>query len=337
MLNETLRKQVEIFLNGQTIDKCPWFNIFSHEFISNIIMFLYSETYSINDHIMEEGVLGIKMYFITKGEVILFHNKSHTFIKEIVEGEFFGERSFFSSKLRICSVQSKTFTEVLWIDHEKFLYQLEISERDQDINWKADAFIEIKWYVWGRCGHYSMECEDRWRIEGNLKRNLKPRETISEEEKAKYRSNSNRLKRRDIVIKDLKKIEEIKIIAEGNLPIIQEQKHLESEDSKDHSSEDEEFKHFSLSSDNEDSLNQSVRDNQTQELSTFAKNKNKTDLSNKSKILVSQLSASYTSEIISKDHSSDVKKDKIELSSKRMLFGPSILIKQFTSSDKNSN
>ena len=98
MLNSTLRKQVEFFLNGQTIDRCPWFNVFSHEFISNIIMFLYCETYSINDQIFDEGMIGTKMYFITKGEVILFHVKTHTFIKEITEGSFFGEQSFFSNK-----------------------------------------------------------------------------------------------------------------------------------------------------------------------------------------------------------------------------------------------
>ena len=47
MLNSTLRKQVEFLLNGQTIDRCPWFNVFSHEFISNILLLLYCETYSL--------------------------------------------------------------------------------------------------------------------------------------------------------------------------------------------------------------------------------------------------------------------------------------------------
>jgi signal-transduction protein with cAMP-binding, CBS, and nucleotidyltransferase domain len=101
MLNETLRKQVIAYLNGKMIMDCPLFDDFSGEFISEIIFMLKRKTFSIDDHIFDEYNEGTKMYFMTKGTVILWHSKSHTFIKEIHEGAVFGEGAFFSTNKRI--------------------------------------------------------------------------------------------------------------------------------------------------------------------------------------------------------------------------------------------
>ena len=186
-----------------------------------------------------------------------------------------------------------------------------------------------------------MDCEDRWKIIGNLKRNLQPLQEISEEEKNKYRKNNpKRAKRKEILWKDMAWIENIKAIAEGKITDIKVLQKIENHEHKDNSEaeiKEEQFKHFSLSSNEEDSLNQSVRNDSPPELSTFAKNKNKTELSNGSKLLVTQFSASLTSEIKSKDNSWEIKEEKMFTSSKRMLAGPNILIKQFTGSEQNSN
>ena len=120
MLNETLRKQVIAYLNGKMIMDCPLFDDFSGEFISEVIFILKRKTFSIDDHVFDEYNEGNKMYFITKGIVILWHSKSHTFIKEIHEGTVFGEGAFFSKNKRICSARSTTFTEVLHLKREEF-------------------------------------------------------------------------------------------------------------------------------------------------------------------------------------------------------------------------
>ena len=233
------------------------------------------------------------------------------------------------------------FTELLWIDQEKFLHLLSISESDKDVNWKQEALIELRWYVCGMWGHYSMDWEDRWKILGNLKRNLQSLQEISEEEKNKYsKNNPKRTKRKEILWKDMAWIENIKAITEGKINDIKVLQKIENCDHKDSSEaeiKDEEFKRFSLSSKEEDSLNQSVRNDSPPKLSTFARNKNKTELSNGSKLLFTQFSASLTSEIKSKDNSWEIKKEKMFTSSKRMLAEPSILIKQFTGSERNSN
>lgn len=99
---------------------CPVFDDFSGDFISELTFILTRKMFAIDDSIFDENNVGDKMYFITKGDVILWHSKSHTFIKEIVEGTTFGENSFFTQKPRICSARAKNFTEVLYIEHDDF-------------------------------------------------------------------------------------------------------------------------------------------------------------------------------------------------------------------------
>ena len=236
----------------------------------------------------------------------------------------------FRIKQEYVLLDQNKFTELLWIDQEKFLPQLRISERDKDVNWKQEAFIELRWYVCGMWGHYSMDWENRWKILGNLKRNLYNFKKYQKKKRiniVKIIQNEQKEKK---LWKDMAWIENIKPITEGKINDIKVLQKIENHDHKDSSEaeiKDEEFKHFSLSNNEEDSLNQSVRNDSPPKLSTFAKNKNKTELSNGSKLLITQFSASLTSEIKSKDNSWEIKKEKMFTSSKRMLVGPSILIK----------
>ena len=57
---------------------------------------LSRKMFSMDDYIIEERNRGDIMYFITKGNAILWEAKTHTFIKEIFEGTTVGEGAFFS-------------------------------------------------------------------------------------------------------------------------------------------------------------------------------------------------------------------------------------------------
>jgi CRP-like cAMP-binding protein len=60
-------------------------------------------------------------HHITKGNVILIHKKSVTFISEVSLDTFIGEISFFTGRPRKASAKSKNFTEVLTLDLSEFL------------------------------------------------------------------------------------------------------------------------------------------------------------------------------------------------------------------------
>ena len=73
------------------------------------------------------------MYFITKGNIVLIHKKSGTFIKELGTDEYFGEIAFFSRFVsRKVSAKSKNFTEAFTIQKSQFFECLELQEDDDE-------------------------------------------------------------------------------------------------------------------------------------------------------------------------------------------------------------
>ncbi len=71
MLNENLKDQVIVHLNGRMLKNTQIFSVFDFRFLSEVTFLLVNETYSMDDHIFEEGERGNKMYFITKGNVVI--------------------------------------------------------------------------------------------------------------------------------------------------------------------------------------------------------------------------------------------------------------------------
>lgn len=70
-------------LNGRMLKKTRIFGMFDFRFLSEVTFLLTNETFSMDDHIFEEDDMGTKMYFITKGTVVIMQKKTHTYIKEL--------------------------------------------------------------------------------------------------------------------------------------------------------------------------------------------------------------------------------------------------------------
>ena len=71
MLNENLRDQVTVHLNGRMLKNTKIFAMFDSRFLSEITFLLEYENFSMDDHIFEEDEKGTKMFFITKGSVVI--------------------------------------------------------------------------------------------------------------------------------------------------------------------------------------------------------------------------------------------------------------------------
>ena len=100
MLSENLKLQLIVHLNGRMLHNTSVFKGFDLLFLSELTFVLKRETFSIDDHIFDENDQGDKLFFITKGSIILLHKRTHTYIKELAIDEFFGEISFFSGLKR---------------------------------------------------------------------------------------------------------------------------------------------------------------------------------------------------------------------------------------------
>lgn len=99
----------------------PLFRYFSLSFLSELTFALKRETYTINEKIFDEGTAGDRLYYITKGNVLLQHKKTATYLGEVSLDTFIGELSFYSGRKRVASARSKNFTEVLTLYLSDFL------------------------------------------------------------------------------------------------------------------------------------------------------------------------------------------------------------------------
>ena len=121
MLNDNLKDQVIVHLNGRMLKNTRIFSVFDFRFLSEVTFLLANETFSMDDHIFEEDERGTKMYFITKGTVVIMQKSTHTYIKELQQDEYFGEVAFFSDLSRQATARTRGFTEVLSLNKESFI------------------------------------------------------------------------------------------------------------------------------------------------------------------------------------------------------------------------
>ena len=120
MLNENLRIELIVHLNGKMLHDSKMFKYYTLTFLSELTFILKRETFAVEEPIFEEDTPGDKLYYITKGNVILVHKRSATFIADISIDSFLGEISFFSGQPRKASARSIAFTEMMALSLSEF-------------------------------------------------------------------------------------------------------------------------------------------------------------------------------------------------------------------------
>lgn len=121
MLNDNLRMELIVHLNGKMLHESPLFRFFSLSFLGELTFALKTETFGIDDVIFEENTKGDSVLYITKGSAMLIHKKTATFLGEIGFDSFLGELSFFTGLPRAVTAKSKNFTEALSLSLTDFM------------------------------------------------------------------------------------------------------------------------------------------------------------------------------------------------------------------------
>ena len=178
MLNENLRIELIVHLNGKMLHDSTLFQFFNLTFLSQLTFILKRDTFTIEEQIFDEDLVGDKMHYITKGNAILIHKKTATFIAEVSIDTFIGEVSFFTGKPRKASARSKNFTEVLTLylsdfyeaarDHPR---QLELFHNIREVLTTTGdlQLIGTQCYICKRTGHMATECSEFEKVRGNLR------------------------------------------------------------------------------------------------------------------------------------------------------------------------
>ena len=76
MLNDNLKFETTIHLNGKLLNETPLFKSFDVEFLSQLTFVIKKRIFVVDEHIFYEGEIGESLFYIQKGTVRLTHRRS---------------------------------------------------------------------------------------------------------------------------------------------------------------------------------------------------------------------------------------------------------------------
>ena len=120
-LNNSLRIELIVHLNGKMLHDSLLFKQFNLVFLSELTFLLKRENFAFDKYLFNENGNGDKLFYISKGTIILIHQASSTFIAEVHQESFIGELAFFSRQPRVATARSKAYTETLTFNFTDFV------------------------------------------------------------------------------------------------------------------------------------------------------------------------------------------------------------------------
>jgi hypothetical protein len=116
----SLKAKVYLHLHKEIIEKVPLFEGASSQLIEDIVMALQSEILPPNTYVIQEGHLGHEMYFLQRGEVQAFSQKTGKIYRNMGAGSFFGEIALVYSSRRTAAIKTLSYCEVFVLYKQDF-------------------------------------------------------------------------------------------------------------------------------------------------------------------------------------------------------------------------
>ncbi|MDE5068061.1 MAG: ion transporter [Trichodesmium sp. St16_bin4-tuft] len=124
-LPHPLKTKLALQLHKEVIEKVPIFQGSTSHFVEEIVIALKPEIVPPNEYIIREGNLGNEMYFIKRGLVQVFSEKTGSIYRTMEAGTFFGEISLVYEKRRTASIITLTYCELFILYKDDFKKILE--------------------------------------------------------------------------------------------------------------------------------------------------------------------------------------------------------------------
>ncbi|KKD34926.1 MAG: ion transporter [Limnoraphis robusta] len=124
-LPHSIKTRIYLHLHQELLEKVPLFQDADKGFIEDLVIKLKPRILPPNDYIIREEQLGHEMYFIKRGEVIAFSEKTGRVYRTMTTGMFFGEIALLYSSRRTASVKTQTYCELFVLYKEDFDQVLE--------------------------------------------------------------------------------------------------------------------------------------------------------------------------------------------------------------------
>jgi hypothetical protein len=141
LLNIKLSEELRIELNQTILNMYPMFSLEKYDPIIKILCrSVYEEIINPNEIIISEGEESCsRMYFIEKGNVILYHEATSVILKGLGPNNYFGEIGFLLRRPRSCSVITTTFCNIYFIIYNEFI---SIISNNNELARQVDDLIE---------------------------------------------------------------------------------------------------------------------------------------------------------------------------------------------------
>ncbi|MCL2937279.1 MAG: ion transporter [Trichodesmium sp. MAG_R02] len=120
-----LKTKLALQLHKEVIEKVPIFKGSTPQFIEEIVMALKPEILPPNEYIIREGNLGNEMYFLKRGLVQVFSEKTGSIYGNMEAGTFFGEIALVYKQQRTTSILTLTYCELFVLHKDDFQKVLE--------------------------------------------------------------------------------------------------------------------------------------------------------------------------------------------------------------------
>lgn len=117
-LPQTLREDIDLFLNRNILEKVPYFMDADENFIREAIREMELLVFLPGDFIIHQREFGDSMYFISSGEVEV--EVDGQVVAKLGSGSFFGEASLVKSERRNASVRTLTYCDVNRLSQSSF-------------------------------------------------------------------------------------------------------------------------------------------------------------------------------------------------------------------------
>lgn len=119
-LPPSLRTEVLLFLNGDIIERVPFFRGAGQELIRAIALEMRPVIFTPGDYIMRTGEPGNEMYFISRGTVEIRSADETQLYATLSAGDFFGEMALVFDQPRVASACAVTYCDLYLLEKETF-------------------------------------------------------------------------------------------------------------------------------------------------------------------------------------------------------------------------
>jgi len=119
-----LRKEVEMHLKREILEKIPIFQGLASAFLEEVALGLKPDIFVPGEFVFRAGQSGDKMYFVIKGTLRVIA-KDGTVVATLDDGDFFGELALFTNQGRSAGIQAVTYCDLYALDRDVFNFLLE--------------------------------------------------------------------------------------------------------------------------------------------------------------------------------------------------------------------